>query len=53
MIGIVQRAFELAPQSMSIDEIRAKLMREGYASIDAHLQGGSLRKDLKKLLRRG
>jgi len=39
----------LAPGCRTIDELRAKLVREGHTYIDAHLQG-SLRRDLKKLL---
>ncbi|MEO6225666.1 MAG: hypothetical protein ABIO80_07440 [Sphingomicrobium sp.] len=48
-IGTVERAFQLAPECRSIDEIRAKLMKERFTNIDAHLQG-SLRRDLSKLL---
>jgi len=48
-MGTVERAFQLAPSCRSLDELRAKLMREGHTNIDAHLQG-SLRRDLKKLL---
>lgn len=51
MAGTVERAFQLAPECRSIDELRAKLMREGCSNIDAHLQG-SLRKDLAKLLKK-
>lgn len=50
MAGTVERAFELAPQCTSIDELRSKLLREGHTQVDAHLQG-SLRRDLVKLLR--
>lgn len=49
MAGTVERAFELAPECRSIEELRAKLLKEGCSNIDAHLQG-SLRKDLAKLL---
>jgi len=48
-MGTVERAFQLAPGCRTIDELRAKLVREGHTNIDAHLQG-SLRRDLKKLL---
>lgn len=51
MAGTVERAFKLAPECRSIDELRAKLLREGYSNIDAHLQG-SLRRDLAKLLKK-
>jgi hypothetical protein len=49
--GTVQRAFQLAPECSTIDEIRAKLKREGHSNIEAHLQGASIRKDLAKLLK--
>lgn len=51
MAGTVERAFQLAPECRSIDELRAKLVREGCMNIDAHLQG-SLRRDLAKLLKK-
>ena len=47
--GTVERAFELAPECRSFDELRIRLKREGYESVDQHLQG-SLRSDLVKLL---
>jgi hypothetical protein len=50
-IGTVQRAFQLAPECSSIDEIRRRLKREGYAAVDEHLQGNSIQDDLKKLLK--
>jgi hypothetical protein len=43
----VKRAFELAPDCTSIDEIRSKLRREGYDGVVEHLQGGSIQKDLR------
>lgn len=51
MAGTVERAFQLASDCRSIDELRAKLIKEGCSNIDAHLQG-SLRKDLAKLLKK-
>jgi hypothetical protein len=48
-IGTVERAFQLAPECRTVAEIRAKLVREGYSNVEAHLQG-SLRRDLRKLL---
>lgn len=46
--NIIERAFQLAPDSTSIDEIRKTLRQEGYANVDAHLAGSSIRADLKK-----
>lgn len=44
----IERAFQLASSSTSIDEIRKALRQEGYANVDAHLAGSSIRADLKK-----
>ena len=49
MVGTVERAFQLARESTSLEEVRRKLISEGFANIDAHLQG-SLRRELKQLL---
>lgn len=46
--GIIERAFQLAPESSSIDDIRKVLRREGYSNVDAHLCGASIKADLKK-----
>jgi hypothetical protein len=45
---IIERAFQLAPNVSSVDEIRKALRQEGYANVDAHLAGASIRADLKK-----
>lgn len=45
---IIERAFQLAPDFTSLDEIRKALRSEGYSNIDAHLAGASIRADLKK-----
>jgi hypothetical protein len=45
---IIERAFQLAPEVSSVDEIRKALRQEGYANVDAHLAGASIRADLKK-----
>jgi hypothetical protein len=46
--NIIERAFELARGSTSIEEIRKTLRREGYSNVDAHLGGASIKADLKK-----
>ena len=48
--NIIERAFELARASTSIEDIRKTLRREGYSNVDAHLGGASIRADLKKQL---
>ena len=46
--NIIERAFQLARESQSIDEIRKALRHEGYSNVDAHLAGASIKADLKK-----
>lgn len=46
--NIIERAFQLAPASTSIEEVRKALRQEGYANVDAHLAGASIKADLKK-----
>jgi tRNA G26 N,N-dimethylase Trm1 len=47
-LNIIERAFQLASASTSVDEIRKALRQEGYANVDAHLAGASIKADLKK-----
>ena len=49
-VGTVERAYQLAPECSTIDELRAKLNKEHCSNVDAFLQG-SLRSELKKLLK--
>ena len=49
--GIIERAFQLAKQLASVEEIRAQLRKEGYSSVDAHLMGRKIRSDLVKVIR--
>ena len=46
---LVERAFQLALECTTLDEIRSRLKHEGYHSVDAYFHG-SLRVDLKKTL---
>ena len=46
--NIIERAFELARSSGTIDEVRSSLRREGYSNVDAHLAGPTIKADLKK-----
>ena len=48
---IIERAFQMAPDCSSIEELRAKLSREGYGNVDDHLRSSSLRADLKRQFR--
>ena len=48
----VERAFQLALEAASIDEIKMRLRKEGYSNVDAHLGGPQLRSQLNALLKR-
>ena len=50
MSGTIKRAFELAPECTTIDEISSKLKREGHESVVQHLQGLGIRKELRAKL---
>lgn len=46
--NIIERAFQLARSSTTIEEIRRILRQEGYSNVDAHLAGASIKADLKR-----
>jgi hypothetical protein len=46
-VGIIERAFQLASGSESLKEVRQRLTREGYVSVEAHLSGAQIRRELK------
>ena len=48
--NIIERAFQLARGLSSVEEIRKTLRREGFANVDAHLAGASIKADLKRQL---
>ncbi|HEX6604504.1 MAG TPA: hypothetical protein VF027_06470 [Sphingomicrobium sp.] len=52
-MNIIERAYELALESRSIEEIKKKLLREGYVNVHAHLGGRQIRQDLLDRLNRG
>ena len=49
--GVIERAFQLASSSANVEEIRNRLRKEGYSSVDAHLTGPKIRSDLVKAIR--
>lgn len=49
-VGTIERAYQLARESRTLEEVRQKLRREGYTQVDEHLSGGVIRSELKKLL---
>ncbi len=51
-LSTVQRAFELAADGtcQTLDDVRRKLTAERYSNIQAHLEGRSIRLQLKQLM---
>lgn len=47
---IIERAFEIAPQCGSIDELKRRLTQEGYSNVNAHFAGRQLKAQLSGLL---
>lgn len=47
--SIIERAFQLARECSDLNAIRATLRKEGYANVDAHLAGGAIKGDLKRI----
>jgi hypothetical protein len=52
MIGpdVIERAFQIAPECGSIEEVRRRLIREGYFQVEAHLSGRQIRQEIKSRL---
>lgn len=50
-IGLVERAFQLAPECVSLDELRERLRSEGYLQVHAHLEGKQIRDQLRDRLK--
>lgn len=49
-VNIIERAYQLATESGSVDEVKRKLMREGYLNVHSHLSGHQIRHDLLERL---
>jgi hypothetical protein len=47
---VVKRAFEIAPECGSIEEVKRRLIREGFQQVNAHLSGNHLRRQIKGLI---
>ena len=45
-VGLIERAFQLAPQCGSLDELRQRLTREGYGNVHAYLDGKQIKQQL-------
>ena len=51
-VSTVERAYQLAEESGSVEEVRRRLIREGYFYVGAHLDAPQLRRELKAKLRK-
>lgn len=51
-VGIIERAYQLAIECGSVEELQRKLRHEGYLQVDAHLRGRQIRGELLRRLRR-
>jgi hypothetical protein len=52
-LTIIERAFELAPECGSMEELKRRLIREGYFQVNAHLSGWQIRRDIVRRLNHG
>lgn len=50
-VHIIERAFQLAPECHSVEELMKKLEREGYSGVIEHLRGPQIRSQLTALLK--
>lgn len=46
-VGVIERAFQLAPHSDSLRDLKRKLIQEGYSAVELHLGGAQIKRDLK------
>jgi hypothetical protein len=51
-VDIIQRAFQLAAESASVEDVKRKLQREGYFQVEAHLSGRQIRAEITQRLNR-
>lgn len=45
-VTIIERAYQIATESGSLDEVRHRLTREGYFNVEAHLSGPQIKREL-------
>jgi hypothetical protein len=48
--NIIERAFQLAAESGSVEEVKRELAREGYLQVHAYLSGQQIRRDILRRL---
>lgn len=49
-LGIIERAFQLAPECRTIIEVRNRLSNEGYLQVDAHPGGRMIKAEIRQRL---
>ena len=49
-MNIIERAFAIAPECGSVDEVKRRLKLEGYLQVDAHLSGRQIRSEVLRRL---
>jgi hypothetical protein len=49
-VNIIERAFQIAAESGSVEEVKAKLAREGYLNVHRHLGGKHTRAQILERL---
>ena len=49
-VNIIERAFQVAAESGSVEEVKAKLSREGYLNVHRHLGGKHTRTQILERL---
>ena len=49
-IGTIGRAFELAKEADSLEDIRKQLKEEGHFNVDAHFAGRQIKADLRRAM---
>jgi hypothetical protein len=50
--NVIKRAFEVATECGSIEELKRKLIREGFLQVNAHLSGRQIRREVLVRLNR-
>jgi hypothetical protein len=50
-VGIIERAYQLAIECGSVDELQRTLRTEGYFQVEAHLRGPQIRGELARRLK--
>ena len=45
-LNVVKRAFDIAPECGSIEEVKRRLIREGYMQVNTHLSAWQIRREI-------